>query len=101
MTINSAIALGYYVAPIQVEDFAKGDPFTALSSVPLQFYFQVANMQVVDPSLTNSRATVDCRISPTLVAPFPTCVSVGFGTAVNVTTAARMGTISVGYSIPL
>jgi hypothetical protein len=99
MTINSAIALGYYVAPIQVEDFAKGDPFTAMSSVPLQFYFQVANIQGVDPSLTTSGATVDCRISPSLVAPFPTCVSVSFGTPVNVTTAARMGTISAGYGI--
>ncbi len=101
MTFSPAVVPGYYVAPIQIEDYARDDPFTVLSSVPLQFYFQVANVAITDPSLSTGGPMVNCRTMPHLIAPFPVCVSVRNGDTVNVTTGARMGSFAARYGIHL
>lgn len=81
------------MATIQVEDFAQDNNETVLSSVPLQFYFQLVTMSSWDPSIIITAEEYSCRAPPTLTEPYPTCVSVRKDNSILVTTAARMGTI--------
>ena len=93
ITVLSTMAPGYYAAAIQVEDFASPSSTTALSSVPLEFYFIVANIADYDATAYIGPVTGRCSGPPSLISLQPACVSLRTGEVTTVNVTVRMGSL--------